>query len=82
LNTDEDDPVAPPKRRTFSPAQRRRQSEKIKAYWAAKRKTAGKPVKAEPVAAPVARKRSPMTAAQKKALSLKMKAAWARRKKG
>jgi hypothetical protein len=69
------EPVARSKRRTFTPAQRRRQSEKIKAYWAAKRKAA------KVVAAPVARKRSPMTAAQKKTLSLKMKAAWAKRKK-
>ena len=76
-------PVAAKKRkRTFTPAQRKQQATRMKAFWAAKRKAGGKTVKAA-VAAPAtsARKRKPMTAAQKKALSVKMKAAWAKRKK-
>jgi hypothetical protein len=74
----------PSKRRNFSPAQRRRrQAQRMKAYWAAKRKNAGKTVKtavAKSAPAASAAKRKPMTAAQKKALSVKMKAAWAKRK--
>jgi len=76
-----DETSKPPKRRTFSPAQRRKQAERMKAFWAAKRKATGKAGKAAAPAAS-ARKRKPMTAAQKKALSVKMKAAWAKRRKG
>jgi len=57
------------------------QSERMKAYWAAKRgapgKTAANKVKA--AAKPGRRKK---TAAEKKAISEKLKAAWARRKSG
>jgi hypothetical protein len=70
--------VEPPKRRAFTPAQRRKQAARMKAFWAAKRKAAGKTAKAAPASAA---KRKPMTAAQKKALSVKMKAAWAKRNK-
>jgi hypothetical protein len=75
-------PDSSPKRRTFTAAQRKKQGERMRAFWAAKQKAAGKTAKsdANPVtSAPV--KRKPMTAAQKKALSIKMKAAWAKRKK-
>jgi hypothetical protein len=72
-------PVAKaPKRRTFSAAQRKQQAARMKAFWAAKRKAAGKTAKASVAPAPA--KRKAMTAAQKKALSVKMKAAWAKRK--
>ena len=71
----------PPKRRTFTAAQRKQQAARMKAFWAAKRKASGKTAKAAVATpAPLARKRKPMTAAQKKALSVKMKAAWAKRK--
>jgi hypothetical protein len=68
----------PPKRRAFTPAQRKQQAARMNAFWAAKRKAAGKTAKAAPASAA---KRKPMTAAQKKALSAKMKASWAKRKK-
>lgn len=71
--------VEPPKRRTFTPAQRKKQAARMKAFWAAKRKAAGKTAKATAVA-PAPAKRKPMTAAQKEALSVKMKASWAKRK--
>jgi hypothetical protein len=55
----------------------------MRAFWAAKRKAAGKAISAVAAAAVTTsvRKRKPMTAAQKRALSLKMKAAWTRRRK-
>ena len=70
--------VSPPKRRAFTAAQRKQQGERMREFWAAKRKSGGTATKAAP--APTASVRKPMTAAQKKALSVKMKAAWARRK--
>src|SRR5579862_2468852 len=80
-----DDTIGPdsaPKRRTFTAAQRKKQGERMKAFWAAKRKTASKTAKAATNAvASASVKRKPMTAVQKKALSIKMKAAWAKRKK-
>ena len=51
----------------------------MRAFWAAKRKAAGKKAKSAVIAP--AGKRKPMTAEQKKVLSEKMKAAWAKRKK-
>ena len=71
----------PLKRRAFTPAQRKQQAARMKAFWAAKRKAAGKTAKVD-LAAPASAKRKPMSAARKKALSVKMKAAWARRKRG
>jgi hypothetical protein len=70
----------PSKRRTFTPAQRRKQAARMKAFWTAKRKAAGRTAKVAAIPASAA-KRKPMTAAQKKALSVKMKAVWAKRKK-
>lgn len=67
----------PPKRRTFTAAQRKQQGARMRAFWTAKRKAAGKTAKAASVAPA---KRKPMTAAQKKSLSVKMKASWAKRK--
>src|SRR5579863_824486 len=66
----------PTKRRAFTAAERKKQAARMKAFWAAKRKAAGKTAKAAASGA----KRKPMTSAQKKALSVKMKAAWAKRK--
>lgn len=66
----------PPKRRSFTPAQRKQQASRMKALWAAKRKATRKTANAATASA----KRKPMTIAQKKALSVKMKAAWAKRK--
>ena len=67
----------PPKRRTFTAAQRKQQAARMKAFWAAKRRAAGKTAKVTASATSV---RKSMTVAQKKALSVKMKAAWAKRK--
>jgi hypothetical protein len=61
--------------RQTAPQARQSRSEKMKAYWAAKR--AGSAKIAEPRAT---RKRRKMTAAEKAALSKKLKAAWAKRK--
>jgi hypothetical protein len=72
--------AAEPKRRSFSPSQRRQQAARMKAFWAAKRKAAGKKAKSAVIAPAGKRKRKPMTAAQKKVLSEKMKAAWEKRK--
>jgi hypothetical protein len=58
-------------------AARRRQSERMKAYWAARRRAKSGPSK-EPAARKSARRI--MSAAAKKAISKKMKAAWAKRK--
>jgi hypothetical protein len=66
----------PGKRRPKSAAERKAQSVRMKAHWAAKRAQAGKAKKAFP-ASP---KRRSKTAAEKKALSKAMKLAWARRK--
>ena len=57
------------------------QSERMTAYWAARRAAAGKTAsnKIKAAAKPGRRKK---TAAEKKAISEKLKAAWARRKAG
>jgi hypothetical protein len=71
------------KQRQRTPAERRKQSLRMKKYWAAKRAQAEKPAapaKTAPAAAST--KTRSLTAAQKKTLSLKMKAAWKKRKAG
>jgi hypothetical protein len=70
----------PSKHRIFTPAQRRKQAARMKPFWAAKRKAAGRTAKVTAPAASAA-KRERMSAEQKKALSVKMKASWAKRKK-
>ena len=57
------------------------QSEKMKAYWAARRAAAGKTASTKAKADAKPRRRQ-KTAAEKKAISEKLKAAWAKRKAG
>lgn len=69
-----DTPLVAVRRRTRTAAERKRQSEKMKLYWAAKRTTKVS------TPAETSAKRKTMTAAAKRAISRKLKAAWARRK--
>jgi hypothetical protein len=62
-----------PRRRTRTHAEKTAQSERMKAYWAAKKKTAAP-------AAPAAKPKVAKKAAARKALSEKMKQVWAKRK--
>jgi len=62
------------KRRGRTAAQRKAQSEKMKAYWAAKVGAAKKPAPAKP-------KKGPKRSAASKAQSVRMKAYWAKRRK-
>ena len=66
-------------RRPKTAAERKRQSEKMKAYWT-KRRMQTTNAAAVIKSAPAIAKRRPKTPAEKKALSLKLKQAWARRK--
>ena len=69
----------PRKRKPKSEAERKAQSERMKAYWAAKKSRSGKiPSGVKPI--PAGPKRRSKTAAEKKALSKAMKLAWAKRK--
>jgi hypothetical protein len=63
--------------KSSAPKTKQSQSEKMKAYWAAK--ITGSAKTAKPVSK-LAGKRRRMTAAEKEALSKKLKAAWAKRK--
>lgn len=67
------------KRRSKTAAERKSQSERMKAYWAARRGQAAK-ISTTAKQSPAGTKRRPKTAAEKKALSLKLKEAWAWRK--
>jgi hypothetical protein len=69
----------PGKRKPRSVAERKAQSKRMKAYWAARKSRSGKtPSDVKPV--PASPKRRSKTAAEKKALSKAMKLAWAKRK--
>jgi hypothetical protein len=62
-----------PRKRIRSAAEKAAQSQRMKAYWASKRKTAAAP-------AQTAKPKQDKKAAAKKALSEKMKQIWAKRK--
>ena len=62
----------------MTPAQRKEVSERMRRYWAARRKSKGTPVKA---AAKRKRSRKTMTAAQRKEVSERMTRYWAERRK-
>ena len=69
----------PRKRKPRSVAERKAHSERMKAYWAAKKSRSGKtPFNVKPI--PANPKRRSKTAAEKKVLSKAMKLAWAKRK--
>ena len=71
-----------PKRKPMSAAAKKAVSQRMKAYWAERRKPSA-PAAASP-AQPTAtqkRKRAPMSTAAKKAMSKRLKAYWAKRKR-
>jgi hypothetical protein len=74
------DTAADTGRRSRTPAERKAQSERMRQYWAAKRKNAAKVSTAPKIVPAAGPKRKAKTAAEKKALSLKMKEIWKKRK--
>ena len=69
------------KRRSQTAAERKSQSERMKAYWARKRAESAK-LSAAQAPETATKKRKPKTAAHRRAQSKAMKAYWAKRKKG